>query len=302
MPTLTSTNPYTGQSNATFETLTRDELESKIQAAHQAFLAWKQTSFAQRKALMYQLAAVIESDLENFARLQTLEMGMLIGPSIKGLQGTGALIKWFADHAEEYLGAEQYELNGTTGKYLYDPLGVIYGIGPWNFPYNQILRAAIPNIMAGNTQVYKHASNVPMCAKQIEDWFRQAGFPEGVYSNIFISSTDSEYIIAHPLVRGVNLTGSGPAGSVVGALAGKYLKPSVLELGGNDAFVLLHHSDTQKMVQEATACRIANGGQKCNSSKRFIVLQEHYESFVEAMGNYMKSLKIGDPLGTTTEL
>lgn len=165
-------------------------------------------------------------------------------------------------------------------------------MGPWNFPFNQILRAAVPNIMAGNTQVYKHASNVPMCAQQIEDWFREAGFPEGVYQNLFMSARQSELVISHKHVRGVNLTGSEGAGSAVGALAGKYLKPSVLELGGNDAFVLADHADTVKMAAEATACRIANGGQKCNSSKRFIVMEKHYDSFVEEMGKYMESMKI----------
>lgn len=185
---------------------------------------------------------------------------------------------------------------------MYDPLGVIFGVGPWNFPYNQILRAAVPNILAGNTQVYKHASNVPMCAKQIEDFFLKAGFPEGIYQNLFISSSQSELILSHKLVRGVNLTGGERAGSALGSLAGKYLKPSVLELGGNDAFVLADHDDTVKMVAEATACRISNGGQKCNSSKRFIVMEKHYDVFVEEMGKYMQTMKIGDPMDVSTQI
>lgn len=208
---------------------------------------------------------------------------MLYAASKGGLKGTGDLIRWFADKAEDIIGASEFETNGTKGKYMYDPIGVVFGVGPWNFPYNQILRAAVPNILAGNTQLYKHASNVPMCAEKIEEFFRLAGFPEGVYTNLFISASKSEMIIAHKHVRGVNLTGSEGAGSAVGALAGKYLKPSVLELGGNDAFVLADHADTKQMVAEATACRIANGGQKCNSSKRFIVMEKHYDTFVEEM-------------------
>lgn len=218
------------------------------------------------------------------------------------MQGTGALIRWFADNAENYIGEQEFDLNGTQGKYIYDPLGVIFGVGPWNFPFNQILRAAVPNIMAGNTQVYKHASNVPMCAQALEDMFLKAGFPEGVYTNLFMTSAQSELVMSHTYIRGVNLTGSEGAGSAVGALAGKYLKPSVLELGGNDAFVLLHHADTAQMAAEAVNCRIANGGQKCNSSKRFIILEEHYDAFLEEMRTYMSSLTIGDPLELTTQI
>lgn len=300
--TLKSINPYTGEINAEFETLTDDQIITKIEESHNAFLNWKNTSFQQRKELFYKLAEVIEEDIENYAKMQTIEMGMLFGPSKKGLQGTGKLIRWFADNAERYIGDEEYDLNGMLGKYIYDPLGVIFGVGPWNFPFNQILRAAVPNIMAGNTQVYKHASNVPMCAEQIEKWFLEAGFPKGVYSNLFMSARQSELVISHKYIRGVNLTGGEGAGSAVGALAGKYLKPSVLELGGNDAFVLAEHADTVKMAAEATACRIANGWQKCNSSKRFIVMEKHYNDFVKEMWKYMDSLGLGDPLKTDTQI
>lgn len=177
MPTLISKNPYSGEINASYQTLSDTEIVHKIERAHEAFQNWKNTSFAERKKLFYRLAEVIEANLESYAKLQTIEMGMLIGPSTKGLEGTGKLIRWFADNAEKYIGEQEYELNATKGKYIYDPLGVIFGVGPWNFPFNQILRAAVPNIMAGNTQVYKHASNVPMCAEQIEKWFLEAGFP-----------------------------------------------------------------------------------------------------------------------------
>ncbi|MCD5374935.1 aldehyde dehydrogenase family protein [Candidatus Gracilibacteria bacterium] len=302
MGTLTSVNPYNGEVNATFETLSDEQVIAKIEKAQETFLQWKNTSFAERKELFYKMAEVIEADLEEYAKLQTQEMGMLYTSSVVGLKGTGDLIRWFADNAQDLIGEKEFDLNGTKGKEMYDPLGVIFGIGPWNFPYNQILRAAVPNILAGNTQVYKHASNVPMCAAQIEDFFLKAGFPEGVYQNIFISSSQSELILSHKHVRGVNLTGGERAGAAIGSLAGKYLKPSVLELGGNDAFVLADHSDTKQMVAEATACRIANGGQKCNSSKRFIVMEKHYDSFVEEMGKYMKSMKIGDPMLAETQI
>ncbi|MCD5380927.1 aldehyde dehydrogenase family protein [Candidatus Gracilibacteria bacterium] len=300
--TIQSVNPYNGEINGEFELLTDKQLDEKIEISHTAFLEWKNTSFDHRKKLFYKLSEVIDADLEKYAQLQTMEMGMLYSDSVKGLKGTSKLIKWFADNAEIILGDEDFEANGSRGKYIYDPLGVIYGVGPWNFPYNQILRAAIPNILAGNTTVYKHASNVPFCGQQIEDFFRKAGFPEGIYTNIFISSSKSEQILANPLIKGVNLTGGEGAGKSIGSLAGKYLKPSVLELGGNDAFVLLDHKDTKQMVASATACRIANGGQKCNSSKRFIILEKHYDEFVEEMGEYMANLKWGDPMEATTQI
>lgn len=302
MPKLQSINPYNGEIRATYRTLTDKQIVAKIELAHKTFQTWKETTFAERKELMYRLADIIEADKEKYAQMQTLEMGMLIGPSIKWLEGTAKLIRWFADNAATYIAPEEYSLNGMQGKYIYDPLGVIFGVGPWNFPFNQILRAAVPNIMAGNTQVYKHASNVPECAQQIEKWFLEAWFPEGVYQNLFMTSSQSELVISHTYIRGVNLTGSEGAGSAVGALAGKYLKPSVLELGGNDAFVLADHADTVKMAQEAVTCRIANGGQKCNSSKRFIVMEQHYDTFVKEMGEYMKSQKLGNPLETTTQI
>lgn len=165
------------------------------------------------------MAEVIEVDLEETAKLQTLEMGMLYTKSSLGLQGTANLIRWFADNAEKVLGHQEFSEDGFTGKFIYQPLGVLYGVAPWNFPYNQVLRAAVPNILAGNVQVYKHASNVPMCAAQIEKWFLEAGFPVGIYSNIFVSSSQSELIISHEHVRGVNLTGGERAGKVLGRLA-----------------------------------------------------------------------------------
>jgi succinate-semialdehyde dehydrogenase / glutarate-semialdehyde dehydrogenase len=302
MSTVTSINPYSGEINATYETIDNETLESKIKTAHQAYELWKQTTFAERKNLFYKLADIIDTKIDELARLQTIEMGMLIGPSKKGMSGTSSLIRWFADNAESILWPIEFDQYGTKGRTLHDPLGVIYGVGPWNFPFNQVLRAAVPNILAGNTTIYKHASNVPMCGQAIEDLFIEAGFPIGIYQNLFISSSQSEYILAHPFVRGTNLTGSEKAGAAIGSLAGKYLKPSVLELGGNDAFVVLDHTDTQKMVIEATNCRLSNGGQRCNASKRFIVLEKYYDTFVAEMGKYMASLAWGDPMDPTTQI
>ena len=310
MSTITSKNPYTNEINATFETLTNEELDTVIAKAHTAYLSWKDTPRAEKKHLMLRLADIIENDLDACAKFETIEMGRLYGVAVKGVQWTVNLIRRNANNFESILANETISplvKEGwgeiwLTGHIQYDPLGVIYGIAPWNFPFNQLLRAAVPNILAGNTVIYKHASNVPLCGQKIGELFAQAGFPEWVYTNIFISSSQSEQIIAHPAVAGVNLTGGEKAGSVIGSLAGKYLKPSVLELGGNDAFLVLDHADTDSMVAQAVACRISNGGQRCNSSKRFIVLEKYYDAFCTKMADYMSQLIIGDPMDPSTQI
>ena len=300
MATLQSVNPYNGEVNAEFETLTNEQVTEKIEIAQAAYLEWKETSWEHRKGMFHKLADVMEADIEKYAKLQTIEMWMLYTESLAGMKGTVALCRWFADNAETYLWAEKFELNGTAWEYHYDSLWVIFGVGPWNFPFNQVLRAAIPNILAWNTQVYKHASNVPMCGAQIELFFHDAGFPEGIYTNLFVSSRQSEHIISNWHVRWVNLTGSEWAGSAVWALAWKYLKPSVLELGGNDALVLLDTTDIKSLIPKIAACRLWAGGQKCNSSKRFVVLDTYYDEFVEEMWKYVASQTIGDPMEATT--
>ena len=302
MATLTSINPYTQEINWTFETLSNEELDAIIEQAHQAYLSRKNTSFEERKALFLKMADIMDNKNPELAELETREMWSLWSFSKKVITGTANLIRWYANNAERILWDEDFAHDGMTWKYTYDPLGVIYGIAPWNFPFNQLLRAAVANIMAGNTTVYKHASNVPMCAQAIHDLFEEVGFPKGVYSTIFVQSTQSEHILANWHIKGVNITWSEVAGSVIWSLAGKYLKPSVLELWGNDAFVLADHNNTEEMAALAVACRISNGGQRCNASKRFIVLEEHYDAFVEHMGKHMESMQWWDPMDPTTQL
>ena len=302
MTTIKSINPYNGDVNAEFELLTDEQINEKIKIANNAYLEWSKTSFDYRRKMFHKLADVIEADLEEYAKLQTIEMWMLYKNSVWWLKATANLIRWFADNAEKVLWEKSWEECWMKGKYVYDSLWVIYWIWPWNFPYNQVLRAAVPNILAGNTTVYKHASNVPMCAKQIEDFFKKAGFPEGVYTNLFISSSKSELIISNKFIRWVNLTGSEQAGSVVWSLAWKYLKPSVLELWWNDPMLLLDHTNTKEMVAKTQACRLIDSGQRCNSSKRFIILEKHYDEFVEELKKYVENLKIWDPMDISTQV
>ena len=302
MSTITSTNPYTGEINATFETLTDEQLTQTIEKAHHAYLTRKNISKAEKKALFFRLADLLDERNDACALLETREMGSLWSFSKNVIKGTANLIRWNATNFETVLADEPFDAEWLTGHIQYDPIGVIYGIAPWNFPFNQLLRAAVPNLLAGNTVIYKHASNVPMCAAAIEQLFVDAWFPTSVYTNIFISSSQSELVLAHPAVQGVNLTGSETAGSAIGALAGKYLKRSVLELGGNDAFLVLDHTDTDGLIALATSCRLNNAGQRCNSSKRFIVLEKYYDLFVEKIAATFAALPLGDPLDPRTVL
>lgn len=302
MSKIISINPFTEGINTTFETIAREELDEKIALAQRAFQSWKEVPKSNKKALFLELARVIESHREELAELQTREMGMLYTASFTGLGSTGKLIHWFAENFESLLANEIETANGTTHEYQYDPLGVIYGVAPWNFPFNQVLRAAIPNILAGNTVLYKHASNTPLAGIRIEELFLEAGFPVWVYQNIMVPSSESDYILSRKEIRWVNLTGSEGAGRSIGSLAGKYLKPSVLELGGNDAFIIASTTNLESIAKEAMKARISNNGQKCNSSKRFIVLEKDYDIFLEYAKHVMESLVIGDPMNPETEL
>lgn len=302
MAKLQSINPYTEELNAEFETLTLEEVHRKIEKAHEAYLTWKETPSSYKKELFLKLADELEKDIEESSKLETIEMGMLNHVSKAGLQKTVNLIRWFANNFEEILKETYYETEWLKVKEMYDSIWVIFWVAPWNFPFNQLLRAAVPNILAGNTQVYKHSSNVPLVALKIEELFKKAGFPEWVYQNIFVSSSLSEDIIKHKYIAWVNLTGSEWAGSAVWSLAGKYLKPSVLELGGNDAFLVLENSDMNQVIEYAVNARVRNGWQACNSSKRFLIPETLYNEFVEKYTKAMSELVIWDPMDEKTQL
>ena len=299
---LQSINPFTEELNSEFETLEAYQVDSIIEKAHETFKTWKHTSFSYRKELFLKLADVLENDIDICSRLETAEMGMLNHVSKAWLLKTANLIRWFANNFEEILKEKEYETEWLRVKEMYDPIWVIFWIAPWNFPFNQLLRAAVPNILAWNTQIYKHSSNVPMVAIKIQELFEKAGFPKWVYTNVFVSSSLSEHIISNKYIAWVNLTGSEAAGSSVGSLAGKYLKPSVLELGWNDAFIILENSDLDKVIELAVNGRVRNGWQACNASKRFLVPENMYEIFLEKYKISMESLIVWDPMDEKTQL
>lgn len=302
MTKLQSINPYTEELNWEFETLNIEQVNEKIEIAHRAFLSWKNTPNSKKKELFLNLALELEKDIDNCARLETIEMWMLNHVSKAGLKKTIWLIRWFANNFEEILAEKDYTSEWMKVKEMYYPIWVIFGIAPWNFPFNQLLRAAVPNILAWNTQVYKHSSNVPMVAIKIQELFEKAGFPKWVYTNLFVSSSLSEQIISNKYIAWVNLTWSEKAWSSVWSLAWKYLKPSVLELGWNDAFVVLENSDIEKVVELAVNWRMRNWWQACNSSKRFLIPNSIYDSFVEKYTSSMEKLVIWDPMDSKTQI
>ncbi|UFX83137.1 aldehyde dehydrogenase family protein [Candidatus Absconditicoccus praedator] len=302
MSQIISINPATEELIARYDYISKEEIDQKIKKAEKTFYEWKKVSGNEKKQYFLNLAELIQKEKSNLADLESKEMGMPYHVSYQGIDKSVGLIKWFAENFQDILKEQYYQSEGVKVKSQYDPLGVIYGIAPWNFPFNQVLRAAVPNILAGNTTIYKHAENVPLCGEKLEELFKKAGFPDGVYQDIKASTKDTEYIISQKAIAGVNLTGSENAGSIVGSLAGKYLKPSVLELGGNDAFIVADTSDLSGVAKEAVKARVSNCGQKCNSSKRFIVRESEYDKFCEYFKEHMENLIVGDPMDSNTQV
>lgn len=300
-----TTNPYTGETLKTFPTATDDEVRTAIDRAHRAFLGWRDASFAERAAVMRAAAAILRRDVEKYAPLLTLEMGKLIGEAKAEVELSAAIFDYYAENAERLLAPEPLPVaDPAEGQAVLvcDPLGVLLAIEPWNFPYYQIARIIAPQLSAGNTILLKHASNVPQCAAAFEALMREAGLPEGGFLNLYAAHDQVELILADPRVHGVALTGSEAAGAQVAAIAGKALKKSTMELGGADAFVVLKDADLEKTVRWAVFGRHWNGGQVCVSSKRMIIADELYDSFLARYREGVAALRMGDPFDAETTL
>tara|TARA_R110002049_G_scaffold182485_2_gene350387 strand:- start:134401 stop:135771 length:1371 start_codon:yes stop_codon:yes gene_type:complete len=299
---ITSVNPATNETLETFQPMTRDEVVQAIEGADEAYHHWRTTTFADRKRLMKAFADSLRSQTDDLARLITLDMGKRIVESRDEIQFCAEIAEFYAEGAEEFLADQPMSIDGANAYIQHAPLGVLFGIMPWNFPFYQVVRFACPNIMAGNTVLVKHANNVPQCAAKIEKLFRDCGLPDGVFTNLFIPSEFAEVIISDSRVQGVSLTGSERAGAAVAGLAGKNLKRSVLELGGNDPFIVLEDADIEKTVALAVKGRTVNAGQSCVAAKRFIVLESVADEFLSAFKEQMADLKLGDPMDEDTTL
>ena len=300
--TIASINPATNETLEFFTSLTRRETLDAITKAHEAYQSWRNTSFEKRKQVISKVAAQLRKRVDEFARLITLDMGKRISESRDEIEFCAEIAEFYAVGAEQFLADQPIEDVDANAYIHNEPLGVLMGVMPWNFPFYQVIRFAAPNIMAGNTVMVKHASNVPQCAQAIAELFGECGLPAGVYTNLFIPSELVEAIISDNRVQGVSLTGSEKAGASVAALAGKHLKRSVLELGGNDPFIVLEDADLEKTIELAVKGRMINAGQSCVAAKRFIIVRAIADDFLEGFKEAMSNLKIGDPMDEETTL
>jgi succinate-semialdehyde dehydrogenase/glutarate-semialdehyde dehydrogenase len=300
--TIESRNPATGQQVAAFDPLTAAEIEDRLGRAASAFRAWRTTSLDERARLLETLADRLDADAERLGALMTLEMGKLAKPGRDEAHKCAKGCRYYAAHGAGLLADEVVATEAVRSFVRYEPTGVVFAIMPWNFPFWQVFRFAAPALMAGNVVLLKHAPTVPQCALAIEDLFRSAGFPEGVFQSLLIDVDQVPPILDDPRVRAVTLTGSDRAGRDVASRAGKALKKTVLELGGSDPFIVMPSADLARAVAAAVASRTLNAGQSCIAAKRFIVAEAIADRFVPAFVAGMAALRIGDPADETTEI
>lgn len=293
-------NPTNGETVAEYERIDISKAKEKIALARKAYDSWKETSFAERSQLMHALANLFDASKEEYARLATTEMGKTIVQARKEIEKCAWVCRFYADNAEGFLGKEIVDTDATRSYVAFQPMGVILAVMPWNFPFYQVIRFAVPALMAGNTGVLKHASNVQGSAFALEDAFMKAGFPEGVFTNLNINAEDVKGVIEDKNIVAVTLTGSDPAGRSVATVAGANLKKTVLELGGSDAYIVLDDADLEEATDLATFGRLQNNGQTCIAVKRFVVLDSIYDSFLELFVKKMRQAKMGDPMDEST--
>jgi succinate-semialdehyde dehydrogenase/glutarate-semialdehyde dehydrogenase len=293
-------NPATGEVIREYEETPEEGVERKIREAYEAHLDWKRTPFSHRAELMRQVARILRGRAREFGELMTAEMGKPIAGALAEAEKSAWVCDYYASGAQDFLAPKEVETDATKSFVSFQPLGVILAVMPWNFPFWQVFRFAAPNLMAGNAGILKHASNVPGCALAIEEVFQEAGFPEGLFGSLLIPGPRVESVIEHPLVRGVTLTGSTPAGVSVAAKAGAVLKKTVLELGGSDPYLILEDADLDSAVPACTTARLINSGQSCIAAKRFVVVEAVRQEFEERFVSAMAAAKMGDPMDKDT--
>ena len=301
--TFKTINPANGEAIQTYSRLGDDEVNDRIEACHKAFIDWRRKSHEERADVISAIGQGLRDRSDELAQLMTREMGKLLSQSKQEIELCAGICDYTAKTGPQNLAPEEREIqSGQRGRVAHVPIGVIYGIQPWNFPCYQVVRYSIANLMAGNGVLLKHASNVTGSGLMIEEIYRDAGLPEGLFATLVISHDQSDNVIKHDLVRGVTLTGSPKAGRHVGAKAGAELKKTVLELGSNDAYLVLADADIDKAVQVCVMGRIYNNGETCVAAKRFIVVDEVYDQFRDAYVEKMKALKAGDPTDDNSDI
>ncbi len=300
--TYQSVNPFDNKLEKSFVDITDAQLEEKIARAQSCYEAWRHVSYAERAKIVHRASVLLHEQAEHFARIMTSEMSKRISEARGEVEFSSQILAYYAQNAERFLAP--VKLNPTVGEAHMEssPIGVIFGVEPWNFPYYQLARVAGPHLMAGNTLVIKHAACVPQCAIAFEKLFADAGAPAGLYTNLLISHAQSDALIDDPRIKGVALTGSVPAGRSIAARAGQNLKPSSMELGGSDAFIVLEDADLDHTVKWAVWGRMYNDGQTCCAAKRFIVVESIADKFLAKFQAALSALKAGDPMDEATTL
>src|SRR3984957_3810969 len=300
--TYQSLNPATGKILKTFEELTDKQLETKIAAAAACFETWRHKTYAERAVIVAKASAIMHAKADEFALTMTLEMGKRINEARGEGEFSSNILAYYAKNAERFLAPVKLKPSLGEGHMESSPIGVIFCVEPWNFPYYQLARIAGPHLMAGNVVVVKHAGIVPHCAIVFEKLWIDAGAPAGLYTNLLFPHEQSDHVVDDPRIKGVALTGSVAAGRSIASRAGTNLKPSSMELGGSDAFIVLEDADLEHTIKWAVWGRMYNAGQTCCAAKRFIVVDKIYDKFLEQFQAALTALKPGDPMEEKTTL
>ncbi|MCK4414619.1 MAG: NAD-dependent succinate-semialdehyde dehydrogenase [Candidatus Eisenbacteria sp.] len=296
------TNPVTGEIAKRYENMSRNRVLAIAARVGEAFVLWRERSLSERAPLFREMAAVLRRRQERYAKLITLEMGKPIREARAEVEKCAWLAEVYADHAADWLAEEEIAADGRRHLITFEPLGVIISIMPWNFPFWQALRFAVPAVIAGNTCLLKHARNVPQCALAIEEAFREAGFPPDAFRTVFADHEVIGELVAGDQIQGVSLTGSTEAGELIAEAAGRGLKKVVLELGGSDPFIVLEDADPAFTARQAVSGRMINAGQSCIAAKRFIVVASLAEDFTRHFAAGLEALTVGDPLDEATQV
>lgn len=299
---VSSINPATEETIETFEPHSPVDVDAALSKAEGRYADWRLTSFEDRARLMQKAADVLESHVDDCGPSMSREMGKPLSQAQGELKKCAWVCRHYAENAAKYLEDQTIKTDASKAFVRHLPIGPVLAVMPWNFPYWQVFRFAAPALMAGNVGLLKHASNVWRCALNIEDVFRQAGFPEGCFQTLLIGSDQVEKVVRDRRVRAATLTGSGPAGASVASIAGDEIKPTVLELGGTDAFIVMPSADIEAAAETAIDARTQNNGQSCIAAKRFFVHADVYDQFREKFVEGMKALKVGDPLEDGTNI
>jgi len=300
---IASVNPATGETLATFAPYTNAEVDARLALAQQAALEWRRTGVATRARVLRQVAKLLDDERETHARLMTLEMGKLLRAARDEVAKCALALRYYADNVAAFVASDVVLDDATQrGEVLYQPLGAILAVMPWNFPFWQVMRFAAPALAAGNVGLLKHASNVPQCALALESLWERAGAPRGVFQTLLIEASRVDPLIADPRVAAVTLTGSEGAGRSVGAAAGRAIKKTVLELGGSDAFIVTAEADVPAAAKAAVTARLINNGQSCIAAKRFFCVEAVADEFTERFVAGMRALRHGDPTDESTDL